>query len=294
MKQRRIRIIATTAAVTALAIITVVMPLTARVSQRGDTPLLWDTFRADLSIRQTLVRADGQPAGPAAPAAIVSMERRETGGRWKTTLTLRDIERPEIRGLAASSLLDNPFQVVRMEYDEDGTAPRLYDRQNRLVRLPRAADRRVFHTPATIAAGLPVLPSLAGRVGVPPLSLAGHEWVDAVLARPEDRLQRRAALERQLGRAVGQVRGLDRFAASGVDTAHEVLVDPDTAVPVEMNTTRQGVLVARTTWSHARDATGRLLSRTSRTERTLSGDSGDRTVTTAELANIQLLSGGAR
>jgi hypothetical protein len=294
MTQIHARIIALTGAVTALAVTTLGTPLTARSTQRGGGPPLWDTFRADLSIRHALVRADGQPIGPAAPAATVGMERRETGGRWKTTLTLREIARPEIRGLSASAALDNPFQVVRMEYDEDGTPPRLYDRHNRLVRLPRAEDRRVFHTPATLAAGLPVLPSLAGRVGAPPPAITGREWVEAVLASPEQRVQRRAALERRLGRATGQVRGFDRFTSHSGDVEQEILVDPNTALPVEMNTTRQGTLVARTTWAHVRDTAGQLVSRTSRTERTVQGDSGDRSVTTTTLANIQLVAGGAR
>jgi hypothetical protein len=292
--QRRTRIIATTAAVTTLTVMTAGMPLTARTDPQGGGPPRWDTFRADLSIRYAVVRTDGQPAGPAAPAATVRLERRETGGRWKTTLTLRDIERPQIRGLSTSPIVDNPFLVVRMEYDEDGTPPRLYDRHQRLVHLPRAADRLVFHTPATLAAGLPALPSRGNRAGSPRVPLTGRDWVDAILARPEHQLQRRAALDRQLGRAVGRVRGLDRFTTVSGDTVHEVLVDPQAAVPVELNTTRQGGLIARTTWTHIRNATGELVSRTSRTERLLAEGSGDRSVTITELANIQLVAGGAQ
>jgi hypothetical protein len=257
-------------------------------------PPIWDTFRADLTIRHAIVRADGQPLAAAAPATTVRLERRETGGRWRSTVTLQSIERPDIRGLATGPAVENPFQVVRMEYDEDGTPPRMYDRYGRLVRLPRAEDRRWLHTPATLAAGLPVVESLAGRIGPPPAALVGRDWIDAVLAPPAQRSARRAALERQLGRPVGQVRGLDRFLAYIGDAVHEVLVDPAAAVPVEVNTTRQGQLAARTTFAHVRDAAGVLVSRSSRTERTLTGDSAERSVTTTELTNIQLTTGGAR
>jgi YD repeat-containing protein len=264
--------------------------------QRGTAPArppARDSFRADLTIRHATVRADGQPAGPAAPAATLRLDRRDANGRWRTTLTLQRIERPEIRGLATGSTVDNPFQVVRMEYDEDGTPPRMYDRHGRLVRLPRAEDRRLLHTPATLAAGLPVIESLAGRTGPAPPALVGSSWIDAVIVPPAGRASRRAALERQLGRPVGQVRGLDRFLTRVGDATHEVLVDATAAVPVEVNATRQGRLAARTTFTYARDGAGALVGRTTRTERTTEV-AGERTVLTTELANIEIGVGGAR
>jgi hypothetical protein len=299
MQMRRTHTMTTAAAAATVALMTLSIPQVAARSgsQRGTAPAaapIRDTFQADLTIRHAIVRADGQPIGPAAPAATVRMERRETGGRWRTTLTLQSIERPEIRGLATGPAVDNPFQVVRLEYDEDGTPPRMYDRYGRLVRLPRAEDRRLLHTPATLAAGLPVVGSPTGGIGPPPAALVGRNWIDAVLTPPGQRLNRRAALERQLGRPVGQVRGLDRFLTVTGDATHEVLVDPAAAVPVEMNTTRRGELVARTTFAQVRDAAGRLVSRTSRSERTLAGEGGERSVITTELANIQLTAGGAR
>jgi hypothetical protein len=222
------------------------------------------------------------------------MNRHLQGGRWRTTLTLQHMDRPEIRGLATSAATINPFEVVRFEYDEDGTPPRMYDRHGRLVRLPGSADRRRLHTPAAIAAGLPVLESLAGRVPPPPVTFGGQDWAAAVVAPPEQRAARRIAIERQLGGPVGQVRGLDRHVAwMGTDTL-EVLVDPDMVVPVEINRMRRGELVARTSITQTRDAAGALLRRTSRTERLVDGGGGERMVTEIELANIQVTAlGGA-
>ncbi len=298
MQKRRTHPVTTAATLAAVALMALSTPrLDAQRAQPGARPggsPTWDTFRADLSVRQTAVPADGEPAGPAAPALTVRIERRAIGSRWRTSLSLHSIERPQIRGLATGPAVINPFEVVRMEYDEDGTSPRMYDRRGRLVRLPREADRRRLHTPAALAAGLPVLESLAGRVGPPPAALTGHGWIDEVLAPLEQRDVRRARIERQLGRPTGQVRGLDRFTAWVGEETHEVLVDPQTAVPVEVNTMRAGQLVARTTLAHLRDAAGVLVRRTMRRERTRAGPSSDRSVTEIELANIQLSAEGAR
>lgn len=294
MQKRRTHTVTAAATLAALALAVLSTPaLDAQRPLPGAAPV-WDTFRADLSVRQTTVPAEGEPDGPVAPALTVRIERRLAGSGWRTTLTLHRIERPQIRGLATGPAVINPFEVVRMEYDEDGTPPRMYDRQGRLVRLPREADRRRLHTPATLAAGLPVLESLAGRVGPPPAALTGHSWIDEVLVPLETRDARRARIERQLGRPTGQVRGLDRFTTWVGAETHEVLVDPQTAVPVEVNTMRGGQLVARTTLAHIRDAAGVLVRRTMRIERALARAPADRSVTEIELANIQLSAEGAR
>jgi hypothetical protein len=115
-----------------------------------------------------------------------------------------------------------------------------------------------------------------------------------VLVPLETRDARRARIERQLGRPTGQVRGLDRFTTWVGAETHEVLVDPQSAVPVEINTMRGGQFVARTTLAHIRDAAGVLVRRTMRTERVLARAPADRSVTEIELANIQLSAEGAR
>jgi hypothetical protein len=287
-----------TAAAAALAAAALVALSAPSVGARSQTPAPvsatpWTAFRADLSIRQSVLAVTGQPHGPAAPAATLRVERRLDRGRWRTTITLTNMERPQVRGLAGTAALVNPFEVVRMEYDEDGTAPRLYDRQGRLVRLPGEADRRRLHTPPALAAGLPVLESLEGRVGVAPLGLTRHGWVAEVMAARELRLSRRAMLERQFGAASGQVRGLDRFVGwLGADSV-EVLVDPD-ALPVEITTSRNGEVRTRTTIGYTRDAAGTLIRRTVRAERDRGDGSGERTITEIDLANIQATAGGAQ
>lgn len=287
---------AAAAALAAAALVALSAPsLVARGQTTAPVPAApWTAFSADLSFRQSVLAVNGQPPGPAAPAATLRVERRLDRGRWRTTITLTSLERPQIRGLAGTAALVNPFEVVRMEYDEDGTPPRLYDRQGRLVRLPGEADRRRLHTPAALAAGLPVLESLEGRVGVAPPGLTTSAWIAEVMAARELRPARRATLERRFGAASGQVRGLDRFVGwLGADTV-EVLVDPSDALPVEISTARNGEVRTRTTIGYTRDAAGTLVRRTVRAERDRGDGSGERTITEIDLANIQATAGGAR
>ena len=223
------------------------------------------------------------------------------GGKWKLTILywLSPNAEHSVERYSWPLLSLQPGPVVmlefaRMEYDENGTPPRMYDRQGRLVRLPGAADRLRLHTPAALAPGFPVLESLSHRVPPPPPPLTGSAWIDDVMVPREKRDVRRANIERQLGRPSGQVRGLDRFVVRLGDNTHEVLVDPQAAVPVEVNTTRGADLVARTTLVLDRDSGGRLTGRRIRSERAVSGDSSERRVTEVELTNIQLTKEGTR
>jgi hypothetical protein len=298
MQKRRTATCAGAAVLAALALAAWWPPLAAARGQArpsslgpGATPApVFDAFSADLVIRQAVVDAEGRPAGPAAPGITMRMARRQESGRWRTTMTVINREQPDIRGLVSAAI--NPFEVVRVEYDEDGKPPRLYDRQGRLIRPPGPADRRHFHTPAAIAAGLPAFESRKGLVP-PPAPLTGQQWIAAVMAPPGERMERSAALERQLGRPIGQVRGLDRYAGWLGTDALEVLVDPGEVLPVEINRTRNSVLIARTTVAHTRAADGTLTRRAARVERLHADGSGERTVTDVEMINIRLTGGGA-
>ena len=60
---------------------------------------------------------------------------------------------------------------------------------------------------------------------------------------------RRLALQRRFGKAVGRLRGLDRYLESAPDHTTEVLADPDWTVPVEINVVRGGQLQSRARFS---------------------------------------------
>lgn len=93
---------------------------------------------------------------------------------------------------------------------------------------------------------------------------------------------RRLALTARYGRPVGNHGQYERFVRSEGDTLEEVLVDPQTALPVEINAVKTGRLVLRTWIEYSALADGRLY-RASQRDETLT-DPGDpqglRSVTT--------------
>src|SRR5688572_28732595 len=94
----------------------------ARLSEDGGQSA--DRFTGDLAIRHQRLGADGAPAGPSAPAIVLRVERRREHGVWKTIVSVRESGTIRVQSLAGPQVLDNPFALARLEYDEDGTPPR--------------------------------------------------------------------------------------------------------------------------------------------------------------------------
>lgn len=301
-------------AATALSVIvlgsTGVATLVAQSAER--TPSLspadsWDTFSAEVTIRRHLLAPDGATSADA-PTVRYRWTRSQRASGWKSTVeiaglsapTFRSSSRPRSKDAAAGPavLLDPPTSVVRIEDDEDGTPVKVFDRQGRAMRLPSVEDRRVLGEPVAGSLQVPALPELA----FPDARRAadtGREWVDAFIAVPSRKEARRDALRRRFGRATDRVRNLDRFiTAEGAHTM-EVLTDRTTAVPIEINVARDGVLVAQSTLTYGSGAGGALVRRAVRTEQTLSTtststNSTQRAVANVELSNIRLERRGRR
>ena len=113
-----------------------------------------------------------------------------------------------------------------------------------------------------------------------------------LLVEANRRNERRAELERHFGPPVERVRGLDRYVTNRGGDVDEVLLDPTTALPYELNTVRGGVLVSRVLMSY--EARGSAFIRRSlRSERALA-DTARRVVTTIDVTNVQLVAGGGQ
>lgn len=78
------------------------------------------------------------------------------------------------------------------------------------------------------------------------------------LAVPRSGDARRRSLVARYGPSVGRVRRHERFVRLEDDVVEEVLIDPDTALPVEMNTAQAGRLLAKSSMSYASLPDGRL------------------------------------
>jgi hypothetical protein len=180
-------------------------------------------FSASLAIRHRRLLPSGTVHGPAMPEVVMRLTREFRAGRWRTAL---ELERPpdlfaDISGGRAP--IHNPFLISRIEMNDDEETPRMYDRAGRQVRAMTMADLPVLGAAETLRQK----PVTGGR------ALPAVSW----LAEAGRESERREELVRSLGTPVGRVRGLDHYATRTATGRHDVLVAPDTALPVELTST---------------------------------------------------------
>jgi len=240
-----------------------------------------DLFTADVAIGQMQVGADGQRLPGAPPTAKYRLEHRAGPGAT-TRLTLVDFERETVESAAGQVALDNPFLAVRMELDGKAGL-RLYNRRGDRLPQPTAADRRLF--------GVVNAASESTEPDARPMSTRARP--SNLLVASNRGQQRRAEIERVFGAPVERVRGLDRYVRTRRDDVHEVLVDPITVLPAELNTVRAGTLVSRVQMAYEPKSNGTLVRRWFRAERALP-DSERRVVTTIDVTNVQVVPGGGQ
>lgn len=252
----------------------------------------WDTFSADITIRRHLLTGDGK-ASAEAPTVRYRWTRSERAGGWKSIIEVTGLTAPTIRSAKGPVLLAQPASVVRIEDDEDGTPLRVFDRRGQPMRLPSVHDRQVLGAPVEGSLRVPALPELA-HPDARRRADRGRDWVDAFIALPDRKTVRRDALTRRFGRAAGRVRNLDRFVTAEGAHTMEVLADRTSAVPLEINVARDGILVARSTLAYEPGSGGTLRRRAVHTEQRLSNGTDQRTVALVELSNLRLEQRGGR
>jgi hypothetical protein len=96
-------------------------------------------------------------------------------------------------------------------------------------------------------------------------------WLESVLPTRARAEERRARVEARFGASVGSVRGLLRFLRSDGEVTTETLLDPVMAVPVEVNTVRNGELESHTAYTYVAVSGGLLRQRMTK-ERRFAGE----------------------
>jgi hypothetical protein len=86
----------------------------------------------------------------------------------------------------------------------------------------------------------------------------------------------------------GLVRGLDRFVKTDGGQIHEILADPESAVPVEVNLLQDGALLSHTTFGYAAAADGSLVRQSLHIERALPTPTGERAMIDTSYANVRV------
>lgn len=115
---------------------------------------------------------------------------------------------------------------------------------------------------------------------------------EPIVAPAADRPTRQAALDRRFGRAVGRIRGLDRYVAKDGTRVHELLVNPESALPAELNIADGKALVERHRFEYARLGAGWVRSRVA-SETAMPGTPSQRLVAVSTMNDVRT-KGGAR
>jgi hypothetical protein len=254
----------------------------------------WDRFSADITLKRTQLDASGTPKGEFSPDVTYRWERTKNGNGWKTRITLVRQSQPIVHSANGTRPLEVPVAVSRMEDDEDGSPVRFYGPDGKAIRVPTQDELAklvpdVAATRPTPPAAASLHPSPTPRPGT-----TGRDWADSILVPRSTRDARRQSFEREFGGAAERVRELDRYVGTVGGARREVLVDPASAVPVEVNVAADGVLVSHTTFDYEPQPDGSLLRRKTRTEQRLSPTSDDRLVSEIELRNVRFERGGGR
>jgi hypothetical protein len=254
----------------------------------------WDTFSADISIQRSTVNAAGEPIGTGPQRLQYHWEQSQTTDGWKTSMTLSTAGRHTVQSLSGPMQVDEPLAVTRIENDGDGAPPRMYDDQGRLVQLP-SSDEMLTGGQANGASINPLRALMDPTAPSQPPSF-GREWIERVMATPSRQASRREALDRRYGKSLERIGGLDRFLTASGDQMTELLVDPDSSLPVEINLVKDGTLVAHTTFAYQSGVAGSQIRRLTHSERLLPGNTGERAVIDVEVTNVRLerRGGGAR
>lgn len=250
------------------------------------------TLRAAGAIRHRQLRADGSLAHVEATPTAFVLERRESRGRWTTTMSFPAAGGPVVRSGTRTLTLENPFAVARVELDEARAETRAFDRAGRPIMLPTDADRRRFgildsQRPPGWDTRLFGPPTPTTRPAV--MAAAAGAYADNAL-----RDRRRLDLQQKFGRPAGRVRGLDRYLRSDGQEIRELLVAPDSCLPQELNVVTAGVLTSRLQMQYARAGGSGYVRQLLRSERPVGPSApGELVVTDITFADIEVAPGGA-
>lgn len=230
--------------------------------------------------RETAAAAAAEAAGEALFSAEVTVERAVVNDQGRV---IRDLPRSRYRieqfaggrnrmamlpstGGPRIGPLADPYAGMVVEFDPAGSGLRLL-----------GADGRPLP-------GAPALPtSLA-----PPELGQGHE---GFVTPVRDTAKRRGDLSRHFGKRAGSVRRLERYLDTRGTRWQEVLVEPASALPVEVNVMQDGQLEEHHEFTYAETEPGQLVRTRTRSETRVPGTKGQRLVAMTTLVNVRVAGG---
>ena len=252
---------------------------------------------ADVSIRRSRVGPNGQVRQVTNPITY-RIERERTPRGWRSTMTRVGRGQPVVRVAGREVPLDLESAVSRIEDSGDGTPARVFNARGVEVRLPSRGQVRALmagEAGALRRLGLPdsTAGGPAGEADDVGVAVRADDPLLGLLQDGRDRAARRSAIGRRLGAPLERVKGLDRHVVRSGDDTIETLVDPVTAVPVEVAVVRDGAVIERVRHAFATAPRGGLVRRGVQSERVLPGE-GERLLVDVEFSGLRVEVGGER
>jgi hypothetical protein len=210
----------------------------------------------EVSITHTMLDRDGNPTLPPAVPTVFTVARTRGPAGWQTVVTYRKHTGAPTRSSS------HPLDGARVEFDEGSRGARVFDAAGELQPLLS----REF------AEGVPV-------------SRGPGQWLKGLIATDQERWMRSRDLTEKYGSPVGREQGLDRFLIRRDGMVEEVLADPRSALPREINRIRDGILESHIVLEYDRRADGAWIRRRMRAEHLVPGDMPHRTRTIVEFNN---------
>ena len=214
----------------------------------------------DVSITHTVIDQHGNLVLPPQVPTLFSVARTRRAGAWQTVVTYGTHAGAPTR---ASS---HPLEGARVVFDETSGETRFYDAAGSRNPLLSNDPARALRTPQDAGSG---------------------RWLEGLVATAATRSTRSRELQERYGNAVGRVRALDRFIAQRDGVVEEVLADPASAVAVEINSMRDGVLESHVVFEYERRSDAAMVRRRMRSETRLPGEAGHRAQTVVEFMNLR-------
>lgn len=214
-------------------------------------------FGAEVTVERVVVNDQGRVIREL-PRSRYRLERF-AGGRTRTAML------PSTAGPRVGPLAD-PYAGMVVEFAPDGSGLRLLDARGQPL------------------AGAPALPA---ALAPSELGQGGEGFVSSA----QDTVRRRGELTRHLGARAGSVRHLERYLDTRGARVQEVLVEPTTALPIEVNVVQDGRLDEHHEFSYQEPIPGHLVRTRTRSESRVPGTTDQRLVTITSLTNVRV-SGG--
>ena len=241
-----------------IVLLTGVSPLLAREHMAASSASDHVVAAVDVVLTHRVIEADGTPAIPISTESAFTLQKLRTGsGATKIRLTYR----PARPGVSASAPR-TPLVGARVEYDPASQSTTVFDEDG------QRPNPRLSLTRSSAALG------------------SFDSWLESLVIAPADVSAREQALERSHGRPVGRVGRLSRYVQVRGEFSEELLVDPESALPVEVNVVRQNVLETHTTIEYGTTARGQLVRQRLRSEQLIDASSGRRSVVDVDFSNV--------